>query len=100
MKNILKTSFENILSQGDKNYIYVIEDGVVKKLEVKTGLSSTFETQIISKDVNDKMLVVKNPDDTLVDGEKVKIKEPDQNSVQGVTQEQKQEAPQSSSETK
>ena len=46
------------------------------------------------------MLVVKNPDDTLVDGEKVKIKEPDQNSVQGVTQGQKQEAPQSSSETK
>lgn len=100
IKNILKTSFENILSQGDKNYIYVIEDGVVKKLEVKTGLSSTFETQIISKDINDKMLVVKNPDDTLVDGEKVKIKEPDQNSVQGVTQGQKQEAPQSSSETK
>jgi len=88
MKNVLKTSFENILSQGDKNFVFVIENGIVKKLEVNTGLSSTFETQIISKDLKDGMQIVKNPDETLMDGEKVTVTDPNQMpaGMQGVPQ--------------
>jgi RND family efflux transporter MFP subunit len=114
MKNVLKTSFENILSQGDKNFVFVIDNGTVKKMEIKTGLASTFDTQIISKDLKDGMQVVKNPDETLMDGEKVTVTDPNQmpagmqgapqggqqGGVQYVDSGSNQEASQNSSESK
>ena len=114
MKNVLKTSFENILTQGDKNFVFVIEDGAVKKVEIKTGLASTFETQIISKDLKEGTQVVKNPDETLMDGEKVIVNDPNkapagvqgapqggqQGGVQYVDSGSNQEASQNSSESK
>ena len=114
MKNVLKTSFENILTQGDKNFVFVIEDGAVKKVEIKTGLASTFDTQIISKDLKEGTQVVKNPDETLMDGEKVIVNDPNkapagvqgapqggqQGGVQYVDSGSNQEASQNSSESK
>jgi len=83
-------------------------------MEIKTGLASTFDTQIISKDLKDGMQVVKNPDETLMDGEKVTVTDPNQmpagmqgapqggqqGGVQYVDSGSNQEASQNSSESK
>ena len=72
-KSTLKVPFESIYNQDGKNYLLVIDNDTIKKIEVRTGLESSFETQIISPDIKEGMSVVKIPDETMTDGTKVVI---------------------------
>ncbi|MBU5269935.1 HlyD family efflux transporter periplasmic adaptor subunit [Clostridium cochlearium] len=59
--------------KGGKKYIYVVDNGnVVKKKEVKTGLETEYDVEILSGLKEGEKYVV-NPPENLKDGEKIKL---------------------------
>lgn len=70
--NVFKIPFDAIFSQDGKDYFYTIdEESKLKKIEVKKGLESDFDTAISSPDLKEGMIVVQAPDETYLEGDKV-----------------------------
>lgn len=70
VSGVTKVNSSAIFSDGDKNYVWVIRNGVIKKTEISTGATSTDETEIKSG-LSSTETVVDNPLSTLKDGQKV-----------------------------
>lgn len=71
-KNVFKIPFEALMTQDGKDFFYTIdEQSKLKKIEVTKGLEADFDTQISSKELKEDMIVVTNPDETFVEGDKV-----------------------------
>lgn len=68
--NVLKVSTSAVVSDNAKNYLWFVENGKAKKVEVETGASSADETEIKSG-VTNGQVVIDNPAATLTDGQKV-----------------------------
>lgn len=69
-QNVFKVPFEALLSEGDKTYIILYNEGLLKKIEVQTGIESDMEIEVMSSELSDGAEVVLNPDATLEDGMK------------------------------
>ncbi|MGA3291810.1 MAG: efflux RND transporter periplasmic adaptor subunit [Candidatus Microgenomates bacterium] len=70
VSNTTKVSTSAILSDGGNNYLWVIDGGRIKEVEVGLGAASDTETEIKSG-VSEGMTVVDNPASNLKDGENV-----------------------------
>lgn len=70
--NVIKVPAEAIrTAKGDKNYIYIVENGVVKEREVIIGLQSDMEVEIKKGAVPGEKVIL-NPSASIVDGTVVK----------------------------
>ncbi|WAM31842.1 efflux RND transporter periplasmic adaptor subunit [Caldicellulosiruptor naganoensis] len=73
-KNVVKVPSEAIVTdKNGKNYVYVVENGVAKQREVRLGLSSDLETEVLDG-VSVGEEVILNPNSSIQDGTKVKVK--------------------------
>lgn len=63
---------ETIIQEDDNNYVFIVEDGKAKRVEVKTGIVDTNKIEII-EGVGKKDKVIINPPDNLSDGMEVTI---------------------------
>ena len=61
----------SIISDGDKNYVWTVEKGKAKKVEVTLG-NADAENQEISSGLTKDSKVITNPTDSLKDGQEVK----------------------------
>ncbi|EJU24643.1 HlyD family secretion protein [Peptoanaerobacter stomatis] len=73
VNNVFKVPFDSILTVEDKNYIFTVENDTLKKIEVTKGLESDLETEISSPQLTEGMQIVKSPQETFMDGQKVQI---------------------------
>ena len=64
----------SIISDGDKNYVWTVEKGKAKKVEVTLG-NADAENQEISSGLTKDSKVITNPTDSLKDGQEVKADE-------------------------
>ena len=64
----------SIISDGEKNYVWTVEKGKAKKLEVTLG-NADAENQEISSGLTKDSKVITNPTDSLKDGQEVKADE-------------------------
>lgn len=64
-----------IISEGDKDYLYVNYNGVAKKVEVQLGYSSIDKLEIKSG-INEGAQVITSGQETLVEGNKIRIINP------------------------
>ncbi|WPX08666.1 efflux RND transporter periplasmic adaptor subunit [Anaerocellum danielii] len=73
-KDVVKVPSEAIVTdKNGKSYVYVVENGVAKQREVKPGLSSDLETEVLDG-VSVGEEVILNPNSSIQDGTKVKVK--------------------------
>ncbi|WAM33687.1 efflux RND transporter periplasmic adaptor subunit [Caldicellulosiruptor morganii] len=73
-KDVVKVPSEAIVTdKSGKSYVYVVENNVAKQREVKLGLSSDLETEILDG-VNVGEEVILNPNSSIQDGTKVRVK--------------------------
>lgn len=73
-KDVVKIPSEAIVTdKNGKSYVYVVENGVAKQREIKVGLSSDLETEILDG-VSPGEVVILNPNSSIQDGTKVKEK--------------------------
>lgn len=70
--NITKVLSSSIFTEGEKSYVWVIQSGKIRKVEVIVGANSSEETQIKSG-LSVDQIVVDNPASNLKEGEKVSI---------------------------
>lgn len=70
-QNVMQVPFESLSTDDQGTYMFVYEDGIVRKIYVETGLESNFTTEVRSKDLKEGMKVVSSPDPELKDGYKV-----------------------------
>lgn len=63
---------EALIQEDDNNYVYIVEDGKAKQVEVKTGIVDTDKIEII-EGVGKKDKVIINPPDHLSDGMEVTV---------------------------
>jgi HlyD family secretion protein len=49
LPNVLTLPVDAILTDGDKNYCFVVEDGVAKRVNVKVGMQNERSIQLLSK---------------------------------------------------
>jgi RND family efflux transporter MFP subunit len=68
--NVIKVSSSAIFSGGEKSYVWLVEQGKIKKIEVTLGATSTDETEIKSG-LSEGQTVVDNPPSNLKEGQKV-----------------------------
>ena len=68
-KKVLTVNSFSVIEEGDKNYVYVVENGVVRKTPIKIGTKTSTEFEVI--DLKEGVDVVINPF-KVKDGEKVK----------------------------
>lgn len=73
VNNVFKVPFDSILTVEDKSYIFTVENDTLKKIEVTKGLESDLETEISSPQLTEGMQIVKSPQETFMDGQKVQI---------------------------
>lgn len=55
--------FEAIQQEDDNNYVYIVEDGKAKRVEVKTGAVDTEKIEIIDGVAKDDQVIINPPDD-------------------------------------
>ena len=86
--DIFVASFDSIGIDDDKNYIYTVENGSLKKIYVTQGLDSDFNVEIISNELKEGMPIVSPIEETYTDGMKVNIATENENAkVQTKTEE-------------
>lgn len=68
--NVTKVPSSSLFTDGDKSYLWIIQNGSIKKVEVQVGASSDTETEIKSG-VSEGQTVVDNPPSNLKDGQRV-----------------------------
>lgn len=68
VKNVLNVPYESVGNEGDKKYIYTLQDGKLKKVYVTTGLESDFDVEVSSSEIKKDMPVVTSVQDNLADG--------------------------------
>ncbi|MBP2620433.1 efflux RND transporter periplasmic adaptor subunit [Streptococcus panodentis] len=61
----------SVVADGDKNYVWTLEKGIAKKVEVTLG-NADAENQEISSGLTKDSKVITNPTDSLKDGQEVK----------------------------
>lgn len=61
----------SLVSDGEKNYVWTLDKGIAKKVEVTLG-SADAENQEISSGLTKDSKVITNPNDSLKDGQEVK----------------------------
>ncbi|MGM9923187.1 MAG: efflux RND transporter periplasmic adaptor subunit [Bacillus sp. (in: firmicutes)] len=69
-KEALTIPMEAVVSNGDRQYIFVVEENMAKKTEVETGITSGDKIEIQSGIKKDEQVIVKPPE-TLKDGMEV-----------------------------
>jgi RND family efflux transporter MFP subunit len=69
---VLKISSSALASDGDKNYVWIIENGKSKKVIVEIGSESTDETEIKSG-LTDGQEVIDNPPSNFKEGTKITV---------------------------
>lgn len=70
--NVLKVSSSAIISDGENNYVWIIENGRAVKKQITIGGSSDMDTEIKSG-LNDGQSVIDNPSSLLKVGQKVSL---------------------------
>lgn len=75
-KNVLKIPYSSVLSENGKYYVFVVgKDNVVKKTEVKVG-DTDDSSYVVTSGVNAGDKIISTVDETLKDGQKIKIYDP------------------------
>lgn len=72
ISSVLKISSTAIVSDGEKNYVWIVENGKARKIEIQVGGSSDTETEVVSGLSRDQE-VIDNPSSALKEGQKVTI---------------------------
>lgn len=72
IEDVLKVPATAVVSENDKNYVWVVAGGKAKKVEVTTGTSSLDETEIKSG-LKEGDIIITEPNSQLKDGQKVTI---------------------------
>lgn len=70
--NILMVPNETIKMENGVNYLYAVDNGVVKKISVETGISNEKFTEVTGK-VQEGIDVITEGQNLLSDGEKINI---------------------------
>ncbi len=74
LKDVLTLSFDTLIKENEKDYVYLVdEDNKIKKVEVVLGAKADFDSVVLSG-ISEGDRVIINPDLTLLEGTKVKIK--------------------------
>lgn len=73
-KNALQVPFNAIMDDGTgKECVFVVKNGKLKKISVKTGIESDFNTEILSSELKENDIVVLSPQPEFTDGMSVKM---------------------------
>lgn len=70
--NTLKVSSQTLIENGGKSYVWIYQNGKIKKTEVKAGAASSNDTEIKSG-VNEGDILVESPLSNFKEGQKVSI---------------------------
>ncbi|WP_297488160.1 HlyD family efflux transporter periplasmic adaptor subunit [uncultured Cetobacterium sp.] len=68
-KKVLTVNSFSVVEEGDKNFVYIVEDGVAKKTPIKVGARTSTEFEVLNLNVGTDVVI--NPF-KVKDGEKVK----------------------------
>ena len=71
-QNVIVIPRETVLTEGDINYVYIVEEDTAKRIEVKLGLDNGKEAEI-TEGLKEGMNIVIKGQEYLVDGGKVKV---------------------------
>ena len=72
-KKALVLPIHAIIDEGDRMFVYIVEEKVIKKKEIKPGIISNEKVEII-KGIRKKDRVIKNPSDKFNEGMEVTVK--------------------------
>jgi len=72
VQNVLAIPQSAVFEKGNKKYVFVVEKGKAKQVEVKTGIESQDQVEIISG-IEENQLVIKEKVDSVKEGQKIKI---------------------------
>ena len=70
----LTLPYSCIFQEGDKEYVYVIKDGILAKTAIRTGFELENKVEIL-KGIKESDMIVDNPSTTLHDGDIVEVVE-------------------------
>jgi RND family efflux transporter MFP subunit len=71
--HVLTIPINATVEEGDKTYVWIVENKHTKKAEVETGISSTNDIEVVSG-LSENGIVVVRPPNEIQEGSKVKIK--------------------------
>lgn len=71
--NVLTVPFESVKSDQNNEYVFVLKNGIVTKVNVRTGLRNESQIEIVSG-INEGDTIITIGSDMLKDGQKVKVR--------------------------
>lgn len=72
-ENVLLVPFESLKNEQEKEYLFIMKEGVAKRIDVKTGLKNEFLVEVISG-LNEGDTVITVGSDMVKNGQKIKVR--------------------------